>query len=157
MKPQTKRQNKPRRRGMFLALGVVVLCGLLLWGVLHVILSVANRAGSGQEGYGQADVAAYLCAQWPNYPLETYEGNTVTVHGSALITYAQAEKYGAASYDSQMLESYVSTAQAIATGLQTECGLTGVQVILAQFSTDGQIIFTASSDGSVDTCWDQPV
>lgn len=153
MKPQTKRQNKPHRRGMLLALAAIVLCGLLLWGVLHVILSVVNQTSSGQMTYSQADVADYLSTQWPNYPLETYEENTVTVHGSALITYAQAEKYGAASYDSQMLESYVSTAQAIAVGLQTECGFSDVRVILAQYSTDGQVIFTAASDGFVDTCW----
>lgn len=153
MKRSGHREKSPRR-GLTVALVAVGLCGLLLWGVIHGILSLVGDGSNSRQTYSQADVVDYLSEQWPNYPLEDAKGTTVTVRGTALITYAQAEKYGAVSYDEAMLESYISTARAIATGLQSECGFADAQVILAQYSSDGQVIFTASSDGTVETCWD---
>lgn len=150
MKQAKQRSSK---RGWVVALVAVAVCGLLLAGVLWAIFSL-NGNGESAQSYTSADVERYLAEQWPNYPLEQVQGSAVHVRGTAQITYAQAEKYGDISYDAQMLESYVRTAGAIAAGLQAECGFDTVQVVLEQYSSDGQVIFTAASDGTVDVCWE---
>lgn len=147
-------EQKSSRRSWIVALAAVAVCGLLLLGVVWGIFSL-NGSGKPAQTYTSEDVERYLAEQWPNYPLAQVDGPTVHVRGTAQITYAQAEKYGAISYDAQMLDSYVRTAGAIAAGLQAECGFDTVQVVLEQYSSDGQIIFTAASDGSIDVCWDQ--
>ena len=53
-----------------------------------------------------------------------------------------------------LLESYVDTAKAIAAGLRLDCGLDSPQVVLHQYSSDDQVILTAASDGTVETCWE---
>ncbi len=150
--------KQPKQKRMYLlAILAVVVCALLLWGTVHFLrtLLAPDGADAPEIQYSQAELAQYLTDQWPDYALSGVDSgaNTVTVCGEALITFDQARRYGEATYDRQMLKSYVDTARAISIGVCTECGMEGTAVVLEQRSSDGRVILTAASDGTVETCW----
>lgn len=154
---EAEKYIKTQKRLLVIAAAVVLLCGLALWGVLELLGSFGGDGTENKESaaYQAEDLGAYLAEEWPSYPFLRYDDGIVTVRGEAKITYEQAKKYGAASYDADLLSTYVSTAQGIAAGLAADCGLTDTAVVLEQYSSDGEVIFTACSDGTVETCWDE--
>lgn len=155
---ERKRIKKEQKRILCISVIAIVVCGLLLFAVIEAILGLNGTGDSSTatEKSQEANFVQYLSEEWPDYPYENYEkdSNTLTVRGTAKITLEQAQKYGAASYDQALLQTYVDTACAIEAGVKTDCGLKDVTVILRQYSSDGYEIFTASSNGTIKTCWD---
>lgn len=139
-----------QKRSLLIAVVAIVICAGILWMVVSGILSLF-----GTSSYSKSDVEQYLSSQWKDYPLRTCQGNTVIVKSYAKITFDQAVKYGAEGYDEPLLNSYVVTAKEISLGLQSECAMENARVVLEQYSTDEQIIFTADSDGNIKTCWEE--
>lgn len=149
-----KQDMKTQKRLLLIAGAVVLLCALLLWGTLEFVGLFRKDGAAGTPETQQLAVSDYLAQEWESYPLLRQEDGKITVRGDAKITYAQAEKYGAASYDAALLDTYISTASAIAAGLAADCGMSGTSVTIEQYSSDGRVIFTACSDGTITTCWD---
>lgn len=142
-----------QRRLMIIALVIVALWAV---GVVIVLqLLPGEETAEPAKPVSRAELAEYVESQWSGYQLLEYDeaSQTVEVRGQSYVRYDQAQKYGAESYG-PILDSYVDTAKAIATGLRLDCGLERAKVVLHQYSSDEQVILTASSDGMVDTCWE---
>lgn len=149
-------QQAIRARQKRLVIIALVIAALWAVGVVIVLqLLPDGQAAEPAEPVSRAELAEYVEAQWSGYQLLDYDeaSQTVEVRGQSSVRYNQAQKYGAESYG-PMLESYVDTAKAIAAGLRLDCGLDSPQVVLHQYSSDDQVILTAASDGTVETCWE---
>lgn len=70
------------------------------------------------------------------------------------MTYASAQKFGGEVYkDDLSLESYLDIVGVISYDVRSACGLQELTVTLEGVSSDGQTIYTVSSDGTITSCW----
>ena len=146
-----------KRRQKRLAILVFLLLALFLLALFGFLRLLRQLSPEVQTPAKADSLSDYLAEQWPDYAFVSYDAqeNVLTVRGQAKIRYAQAQDYGVAVYDETMLRSYTGTAAGIAAGMKLDCGIEGCTVVLQQYSSDDRLILTASSDGSVQACWDQ--
>ena len=100
----------------------------------------------------QTDVESYIVPLWPSFTCEYSEG-ALTMTQATTISYTGALSYGKEVYcDDLAPETYLSDAVTIATDIASHCGVSA-EVTFRFLSSDGEPIFTVSSDGTIWTCW----
>lgn len=140
---------------------VCLLAALALLLAVGVFLTV-RFLGLFQSGQEATEPSAALSVEdYAQTYLTGYtaqlDGQTLTLTKPAGLTYAEACKHGGSIYEGELApETYLPQVQSIALDIAAKCGMRGVSVILQYESSDGEAIFSVSSDGTVQTCWAAP-
>ena len=93
---------------------------------------------------------------WPQFSDAEYDetAGTLRLTQESTMTYASAQKFGGEVYkDDLSLESYLDIVGVISYDVRSACGLQELTVTLEGVSSDGQTIYTVSSDGTITSCW----
>ncbi|MDR0890090.1 MAG: hypothetical protein LBM28_05560 [Oscillospiraceae bacterium] len=127
-----------------------------LW--ICTALALASCAAAQVETQApNVDVTSYMQQVWQKYEDYTYdEGkNTLTLREYSTMSYESACAFGQNIYTDELaLETYVDSVQVVADDLAATCNLPGVCVVLECISTDGEVLFTVASGGSITACWE---
>ena len=80
---------------------------------------------------------------------------TLTLTKQTNLSYDEACKHGASIYEGELApDTYLPQVRSLLLDVAAKCGISDLKIILQYESSDGEAIFTVSSDGTVDTCWD---
>lgn len=143
------------KKGLIAAILVVlaILIAVSIFLVLRFYDIYSSMESSDSEAATlQTDVEAYIAPLWPSFTCEYSEG-TLTMTQATTISYAGALSYGKEVYcDDLAPETYLSDAVTVAADIGSHCGASA-KVTFRFVSSDGEPIFTVSSDGTVWTCW----
>ena len=131
---------------------LIALCVFLIVRFVSLSSSLAETDATPPE---TSDLEAYAAEHWPQYsPEYDAAAQTLILTRKTQLSYEQACRIGANIYsDSTAPETYLDDASAIALNLISQYDCPALTVDLTFLSTDGEAIFTVSSDGSVETCW----
>ena len=84
-----------------------------------------------------------------------YSAGTLTLTKQAALSYDDARKHGADIYEGELApDTYLSQVRSIGLDIVSKCAVSDLSVILQYESSDGEVIFSVCSDGTVQTCWD---
>ena len=104
----------------------------------------------------RASVESVVQENWPQFSDAEYDetAGTLRLTQESTMTYASAQKFGGEVYkDDLSLESYLDIVGVISYDVRSACGLQELTVTLEGVSSDGQTIYTVSSDGTITSCW----
>lgn len=98
-------------------------------------------------------VSEYAAAYLSAYDAQ-YADGTLTLTKQTALTYEDACRHGADIYEGDLApETYLPQVLSILADVASKCGVSGLTVVLQYESSDGEVIFTVCSDGTVQTCW----
>lgn len=143
-------------RLVIIAFTVLAVFVLSLWFALFMTGALGEKKHSETiKKYSADSLEQYIKENWNEYEFESFDAQTglLAIKGSVEYPYEKAEKYGAAVFDEDYLNSYVNLVQQIAIGVSVDCDVDGCTVELHQYSTDGKIVYTVDSNGQISTCW----
>lgn len=84
-----------------------------------------------------------------------YADGALTLTKQTALSYADACKHGADIYEGELApDTYLSQVRSIGLDVVSKCAVSDLTVILQYESSDGGVIFSVCSDGTVQTCWD---
>lgn len=140
---------------LLLAVVLLVLLALSVFLIIRFV-SLASGGDASETAVDAAEVTAYANEHWPQYEA-AYDAasQSLTLTKQTQLSYENACLVGASVYSgSTAPETYQSDAATIAVSVANQFSISRVTVTLRFLSTDGAIIFSVSSDGTVDTCWE---
>lgn len=123
--------------------------------LMALILLLCVSCGTSQSE-GTMSVDSFMQGNWAQFPVYYYDepAQRLTLTETSVMTYDSALAYGQQIYaDELALENYLDTVRMIELDAASSCGLNSLRVILECRSSDGQIIYTISSDGDIYACW----
>ena len=131
-----------------LALALMLVVGGVLWYLFSRLTPPAPKTG------GQT-VEEYVAESWPDYTLESYDpaDGSLRLGLDLRLTYEQLVQYGDQPEMEDLVLGHLDTMEEIARGAQTFCGVKLGTITVTGRSSDGQIAYTASSDGETTACW----
>lgn len=133
---------------------ILSLALALLVGTVVLLLALGGR-GSQTETDPAQDVAQYVQTALPDFSA-TYSSGVLTLGQPTNLSYDTACAVGANVYCDELApETYLPQVQSIRADVMSACGLSSLRVVLAYMSTDGEIIWSIDSSGTVTTCWSQ--
>lgn len=135
---------------------LVALALLLALGAFLTVrfLGLYRNSQDATEPAAALSVAAYAEEYLTGYTAQ-YSGQTLTLTKQTALSYAEACKHGASIYEGELApDTYLPQVRSILLDVAAKCGVTGGTVVLQYESSDGEVIFSVSSDGTVSTCWD---
>ncbi len=131
-----------------LALVLILLAGWLIWTLLSSLSAPAREQG---------ELEPYLAEHWTVFQLRSWDPDSgaLELDYPLRFSYEQMEKYGARLEELQALPAgNLETVAALKTAAFESVGVRIKAVTLRGVSSDGQIAYTVSPDGSVAACWD---
>lgn len=106
-----------------------------------------------QSTKAQTDIEAFVLENWDVADTE-YDGKTLTLYRTYPLSYAQACELGGNIFTGDLApESYLPFAATVAADISSRFGPPVPVIVLAYRSEDGEVIFSADSQGSLYTCW----
>lgn len=100
------------------------------------------------EDYARTHLADFDC---------TYDGTTLILSQTTGLTSEAARSYGRNIYADELApETYLPQVRSICADIISNCQLSALEVELRYLSTDGEVIFSVSSSGQIQTCWEDP-
>lgn len=145
-------------RLVVITFSVVIVAAILLLLALSMLGVIGEKKkAEPHKTYGADSLGQYISENWSEFEFDSYDAKTglLVIKGSVDYPYEKAEKYGAAVFDEDYLNSYVNLVQQVAIGVSVDCDVDGCTVELQQYSTDGKIVYTITSNGQITTCWDE--
>lgn len=135
-------------------IALVVISGYLL--IHFIILSSSYNSNSGTDDTEQ-DIVGYAQENWPQFQASyDSDSRTLTLSKETQMSFENACAFGASVYSNELApETYLNDVATIARDIETHCGCDGLTVTLCYLSTEGTPIFSVSSDGSIDVCWQE--
>ena len=99
---------------------------------------------------------AYFADAWEGFRLVSYDSAQVSVvlEKTLNVTFEQACSFGKESYEDLAL-GHVQTMQIMRSGCMASCGVALKLVTVKGISSDGQVIYTVTSDGALTACWQE--
>lgn len=146
-----------RLKKWLMACVLVVLALLIALGAFLAVrffrLYQAQNATEPSAGMSVEDYARdYLTAYGAQYDAVA---GILTLTKQTSLSYDEACKHGASIYEGELApDTYLPQVRSILLDVAAKCGISDLKIILQYESSDGEAIFTVSSDGTVDTCWD---
>ena len=119
---------------------------------LAIVLATFLLCACGAKDEPRASVESVVQENWPQFSDAEYDetAGTLRLTQESTMTYASAQKFGGEVYkDDLSLESV----GVISYDVRSACGLQELTVTLEGVSSDGQTIYTVSSDGTITSCW----
>lgn len=99
------------------------------------------------------DMEAFVLEKW-DVESTDYDGSSLTLYRSYPLSYEQACKLGGNIFTGDLApESYLPFAATVAADVSSRFGPPVPVVVLAYLSEDGEVIFSADSQGNIYTCW----
>lgn len=143
-------------------LAIIVLATVVLFvAAIFILISSLDIFGSKTDNndtksYHAEELPQYISENWPEYVFDSYDSTThiITLHGELEYSFDTAQKYGAAVFDENYFDAYISVVQQIAIGISVDCDIDNCTVILNQLATDKQIIYSVTSNGEKSACWE---
>ena len=135
---------------------LVVLVLLIAAGAFLAVrffrLYQAQNATEPPAGMSVEDYARdYLTAYAARYDAASA---TLTLTKQTALSYDEACRHGASIYEGELApDTYLPQVRSILLDVAAKCGISGVTVVLQYESSDGEVVFSVSSDGTVQTCW----
>lgn len=123
---------------------------------LAIVLAAFLLCACGAKDEPRASVESVVQENWPQFFNAEYDetAGTLRLTQESTMTYASAQKFGGEVYkDDLSLESYLDIVGVISYDVRSACGLQKLTVTLEGVSSDGQTIYTVSSDGTITSCW----
>lgn len=132
---------------------IFIVVGFLI--VKFVVLAESTSATAETEAVYE-EVEAYAAKSWPGYE-QSYDeaAQILTLSHPTTMSYENACSYGGNVYTDELApETYLEQVRTIAVDVIAHCGCPSLNVVLQYTGTEGEPIFTVSSDGTVWTCWE---
>ena len=153
-----KKENKPEhtKRSMLILAVIVLVLVLLLGKGLWALIPMFGNGNTRTDGEN-ADLESYLSDKWTVFQLRSWdpESGVMELDYPLRFTYAQMEKYGGSLEEINGLPTgNLSTAALLKTAAYEDLGAVISEVTVYGRTTDGQIAYTVSPDGSISACWD---
>lgn len=123
---------------------------------LAIVLAAVLLCACGAKDEPRDSVESVVQENWPQFSDAEYDetAGTLRLTQESTMTYASAQKFGGEVYkDDLSLESYLDIVGVISYDVRSACGLQKLTVTLEGVSSDGQTIYTVSSDGTITSCW----
>ncbi|MCQ2419350.1 MAG: hypothetical protein MJ085_06135 [Clostridia bacterium] len=155
-KSEVEKIKSRQIRLVIITFTVVVLVALVLWLSLSALgVFGEKKKAESAKTYSADSLEQYISENWNEYEFVSFDAQTglLIIKGSVEYPYEKAEKYGAAVFDEDYMNSYVNLVQQVAIGVSVDCDVDGCTVELQQYSTDGKIVYTVDSNGQITTCW----
>lgn len=135
----------------------LILCALLLAAVIFGVIKfvvLMNKANE-QPGENKQSVEAYFEDTWDGFSLVQYdsEAKTVTMQKTLDVTYEQACSFGKECYEELAL-GHADTMKIMQNGCAASCGVQLRKLTVEGLSSDGQVIYSVTDDGSLTACWE---
>ena len=136
---------------------LVVLVLLIAAGAFLAVrffrLYQAQNATEPPAGMSVEDYARdYLTAYAARYDVASA---TLTLTKQTALSYDEACRHGASIYEGELApDTYLPQVRSLLLDVAAKCGISDLRILLQYESSDGEVIFTVCSDGTVDTCWD---
>ncbi len=106
-----------------------------------------------QTSKAATDLEAFVLEKW-DVESTDYDGQCLTLYRSYPLSYAQACELGGNIFTGELTpESYLPFAATVAADVSSQFGPPVPIVVLAYRSEDGEVIFSADSEGNIFTCW----
>lgn len=137
---------------------VCVAAALVLLLAVGVFLTVRflglyRDSQDATEPSAALSVADYAQAYLTDYDAN-YSDGVLTLTKQAALSYEEACKHGASIYEGELApDTYLPQVRSILLDVAAKCGISGLTVVLQYESSDGEVVFSVSSDGTVQTCW----
>lgn len=138
----------------WVALGVAaLLLAAVIFGAVRFI-KLMNGAKQTQTT-GTQSVEAYFESAWDGFTLVSYDSDTrsVELQKQFEITYEQACSFGKECYEEVAL-GHTDTMKIMQSGCEAACGVILRTITVNGCASDGQVIYTVKSDGSLTACWE---
>lgn len=142
-----------------IAVIALVLVGLLALSAFLIITIVGlaeSKDSSAETNIAFEAVEEYVAKSWPNF-ISNYDTQEqlLTLSHETTMTYENARSYGGNVYAEELApETYLEQVRSIAVDIIAHCGCSSLEVVLEYTSSDGQAIFSVSSNGDIWTCWE---
>lgn len=145
------------KKWLILAVAIILVI-LLTVGVFLCIRFVSlYRETQETESTAQSlSVEEYAAQKLPEFAREyDRKTNTLTLSRVSSLSYEDACSIGGKVYVDELApETYLNQARSIDLDITAQCRSGALTVVLCYLSTDGEPIFTVSSEGDIWTCWE---
>ena len=144
------------KKGLVIAVAVILVVLIAVCVFFGVkFLSLYRSADDTESTAQKLSVQDYAAQKLPEFDCSYDEAaGALTLSRSASLSYDDACAIGGKVYVDELApETYLSQVRSISLDVEVQCG-SPVNVVLCYRSTDGNPIFTVSSDGSVWSCWE---
>ena len=145
------------KKWLILAVAIVLVI-LLTVGIFLCIrfVSIYREMQEAESTAQSLSVEEYAAQKLPEFVREyDRKTNTLTLSRVSTLSYEEACSIGAKVYVDELApETYLSQARSIDLDITAQCRSGALTVVLCYLSTDGEPIFTVSSEGDIWTCWE---
>ena len=147
------------RMKKWLIIGVAIILVVLLTAGIFLCIRFVSLYRETQETETAADglsVEEYAAQKLPEFAWEyDRKTNTLTLSRVSSLSYEDACSIGGKVYVDELApETYLDQARSIDLDITAQCRSGALTVVLCYLSTDGEPIFTVSSEGDIWTCWE---
>lgn len=136
----------------------IILVVLLTAGVFLCIrfVSIYRETQETESTAQSLSVEEYAAQKLPEFVREyDRKTNTLTLSRVSSLSYEDACSIGGKVYVDELApETYLGQARSIDLDITAQCRSGALTVVLCYLSTDGEPIFTVSSEGDIWTCWE---
>lgn len=145
------------KKWLILAVAIILVV-LLTVGVFLCIhfVSLYREANETESTAKKLSVEEYAAQNLQEFTHEyDKKTNTVTLTRISSLSYDDACSIGGRVYVDELApETYLEQVRSIDLDITAQCRSGALTVVLCYLSTDGQPIFTVSSEGDIWTCWE---
>ena len=143
----------------WLIIGVAIILVVLLTAGIFLCIRFVSIYRETQEAESTAQslsVEEYAAQKLPEFAWEyDRKTNTLTLSRVSSLSYEDACSIGGKVYVDELApETYLDQARSIDLDITAQCRSGALTVVLCYLSTDGEPIFTVSSEGDIWTCWE---
>ncbi|MGN1306333.1 MAG: hypothetical protein ACI4V3_01535 [Faecousia sp.] len=136
----------------------IILVVLLTAGVFLCIrfISIYRETQETESTAQSLSIEEYAAQKLPEFVREyDRKTNTLTLSRVSSLSYEDACSIGGKVYVDELApETYLNQARSIDLDITAQCRSGALTVVLCYLSTDGEPIFTVSSEGNIWTCWE---
>lgn len=131
---------------------LITVCVFVCIRFLSIYREAKEETTSGQT----LSVEEYAAQKLPEFEREYDKTtNTLTLSRTASLSYADACSLGGKVYVDELApETYLEQVRSIDLDITGQCRCGALTVVLRYLSTDGEPIFSVSSEGDIWTCWE---
>ena len=145
------------KKWLIIAVAIILVVLLTAGAFLCIRFVSIYRETQETESTAQSlSVAEYATQKLPEFAWEyDRKANTLTLSRVSSLSYEEACSIGAKVYVDELApETYLDQARSIDLDITAQCRSGALTVVLCYLSTDGEPIFTVSSEGNIWTCWE---
>lgn len=145
------------KKWLILAVAIIIVV-LLTVGIFLCIrfVSIYRETQAAESTAQSLSVEEYAAQALPEFVCDyDRKANTLTLSRTSSLSYDEACSIGAKVYVDELApETYLIQARSIDLDITAQCRVGALTVVLRYLSTDGEPIFTVSSEGDIWTCWE---